>query len=168
MLDLFENDDMGALFSEDRLHRYRLWRIWDKEKPLVMFVGLNPSKANEARNDPTINYVGDFSKKWGYGGFYMMNLFSIVSSDPKILVTCPDPIADNDSHLNEVSGMCKDVVFAWGKFTQAQERRLIIEEMFPNAMCIGKKEGHPYHPLWAGMWAPKSIKETFTHPIKFK
>lgn len=167
-MDLFSNDDHGALFTEDGLHRYRLWRIWDKSKPLAMFVGLNPSTANEAKNDPTIYNVIKFCERWGYGGFYMMNLFSIVSSDPKVLNTTTDPILDNDTHLKHVAGLCKHIIFAWGKFTQAQERRKAVEGMFPEAMCIGQKDGHPFHPLWAGMWAPKELKQTFTHPVKFK
>ena len=55
MQDLF--DDNGADFSPDRKHRYSLWRIWDRSKPLVMFIGLNPSTANESDNDPTIRSV---------------------------------------------------------------------------------------------------------------
>lgn len=61
--------DFGADFSNDRKYRYALWRIWDRTKPLVMFIGLNPSTANETENDPTIKSVGRISKNNGYGGF---------------------------------------------------------------------------------------------------
>lgn len=166
MTDLFE--DNGALFSEDRQHRYRLWRIWDKSKPLVMFIGLNPSTANEAKNDPTIRYVVDFCKRWDYGGVYMMNLFSVISSDPKVLLTCADPLRDNDHHLTEIAEKCKDVVFAWGNFKQATDRREVIAARFPYALCITLRNGLPAHPLWAGMWAPKHLKEQFYKgPVKF-
>ena len=43
-----------ALFSKDRVYRYALWRIWDLKKPKVLFIGLNPSTADEIKNDPTI------------------------------------------------------------------------------------------------------------------
>ncbi len=33
--------DFGAEFSECRQYRYALWRMWDRSKPPVMFVGLN-------------------------------------------------------------------------------------------------------------------------------
>ncbi len=169
MSDLFTWSDDGALFSKDRLHRYRLWRIWNKDKPLVMFVGLNPSKAKESKSDPTIDCVRKFCERWEYGGFYMMNLFSFVSPHPEDLLTCWDPIRNNDDHLKEVAALCTGgVIFAWGKFEQAQARRLAVEKMFPEALCIGKKEGHPFHPLWAGMWAPAAVKDTFTQPVKFK
>jgi len=66
--------ESGAEFSECRKYRYALWRIWDKSKPLVMFIGLNPSTANENVDDPTIRSVCRMTKNNGYGGVYMMNL----------------------------------------------------------------------------------------------
>jgi hypothetical protein len=46
MKNLFE--DNGAEFSTDRKYRYALWRKWDAINPLAMFIGLNPSTANES------------------------------------------------------------------------------------------------------------------------
>ena len=37
----------GAEFSPCKKYRYKLWRIWDDTLPLVMFIGLNPSTADE-------------------------------------------------------------------------------------------------------------------------
>ena len=79
----------GATFSIDRKHRYSLWRIWDAELPFVMFIGLNPSTANEDENDATIRSVERISKSNGYGGFYMMNCFAYISTDPKLLMHNP-------------------------------------------------------------------------------
>ena len=140
----------GAEFSEDRKYRYALWRIWDKSKPLVMFIGLNPSTANETEPDPTIRRVMSFARKWGFGGFYMMNLFGIVSADPSVLVTGKgDPVGDNDHWLEEISKKCDNVVFCWGAFEQARYRSRKVIAMFPNALCLKKtKEGHPWHPLY--------------------
>ena len=52
MLDI--TTESGALFSRDKKYRYALWRVWDFDSPSVMFIGLNPSTANEKVNDPTI------------------------------------------------------------------------------------------------------------------
>jgi hypothetical protein len=146
-MNLFE--DNGAAFSPDRQYRYALWRIWDKSKPLVMFIGLNPSTANESGNDPTINTVRALSMYWGYGGFYMMNLFAIVSSDPSVLKTHPDPLGENDGWIEKISQQCKTVVFAWGAFKEAKERCQKIMDQFPDALCIKiLKDGSPKHPLF--------------------
>lgn len=139
----------GAEFSPDRKYRYALWRIWDKSKPLVMFIGLNPSTANELEQDHTITRVFGFSEYWGYGGFYMMNLFGIVSSKPEILLTDPDPLGDNDHWLDKVSVECDMVLFCWGAFKQARLRAEEIKLRFPGAYCLKKtKGGHPWHPLY--------------------
>ena len=157
MTDLFGNESQdlartmisGAEFSEDRKYRYALWRIWDKSKPLVMFIGLNPSTANEVEADPTIRRVTRFAEDWGYGGFYMMNLFAIVSSKPEVLLTDPDPIGFNDYWLWHFAQFSERIVFAWGSFKQAHSRAEEIKKRFPGAYCLKKtKDGHPWHPLY--------------------
>lgn len=154
MQDLFGTElavtmDAGAEFSPDRKYRYALWRIWDKSKPLVMFIGLNPSTANETQSDPTISRVMDFSKRWGYGGFYMMNLFGIVSSKPEILLTHPDPQGMNEQWLDIIRPKCQRVIFAWGSFKEAKDRAKEVIRRFPYSYCLKKtKDGHPWHPLY--------------------
>lgn len=120
MQNLFE--DNGAEFSACRQYRYALWRIWDKSLPLVMFIGLNPSTANELEPDPTITRVRGYADAWGYGGFYMMNLFALVTPKPEILRQHKDPLGDNDGWIERVYPKCKTVVFAWGDFKEARER----------------------------------------------
>lgn len=157
--DVVVQEERGAEFSEDRKHRYALWRIWDKSKPLIMFIGLNPSKANEVDSDNTVTRVRNFAMNWGYGGFYMMNLFAYVSTDPRRLVSCKDNTL-NDSWLNTVRKSCKDVVFAWGAFKQAKERSKKVIEMFPDALALKiTKDGSPWHPLYVS---------SKIQPIKFK
>lgn len=42
-----------AKLSDCRTYRYELQRIWDESKPYAMFIGLNPSTADETEDDPT-------------------------------------------------------------------------------------------------------------------
>ncbi len=143
-------EDKGAVFSEDRKYRYALWRIWDPTKPLVMFIGVNPSTANEVKTDATITRVRNFASDWGYGGFYMMNLFGIVSKYPEVLVTDPNPVGDNNGWLEKIAARCSTVIFAWGAFKQAKERCKDVIAMFPDACCLKhNKDGSPMHPLMA-------------------
>ena len=65
-----------ATFSSCKKYRYSLFRIWDEDKPLVLFIGLNPSTADEKEDDPTIRRCINFAKQWGYGGLIMGNLFA--------------------------------------------------------------------------------------------
>jgi hypothetical protein len=148
---------IGADFSEDRKYRYCLWRIWNIYKPLIMFVGLNQSTANEVSNDPTIKSVCRIAKNNGYGGVYMMNCFPIIFSDPSVLNDFDKSIHDqwqltlNDRKLREVGLLVKDTCFAWGNFNIVREshRDTDLIKMFPNALCLHKnKNGSPKHPLY--------------------
>ena len=51
-----------AKISSDGKYRYSLVREWDKEKPKVLFIGLNPSTADEKTDDPTIRRCIGFAK----------------------------------------------------------------------------------------------------------
>ena len=51
----------------------------------MMFIGLNPSTADERLDDPTIRHCVGFAARWGYGGIFMCNVFTLVSTDPKKL-----------------------------------------------------------------------------------
>lgn len=149
-------EDSGADFSKCMKYRYALWRIWDRTKPLVMFIGLNPSTANEADNDPTIDSVLRITKSNGYGGFYMTNCFPIISSESKIVrdwyySLTGHYMAMNDMKLKEVSEKCDAIVFAWGNFKIIKEtkRDKQLAEMFPNAQALFiNKSGSPKHPLY--------------------
>jgi hypothetical protein len=144
-----DNTLIGAHFSECRQYRYALWRIWDKQKPAVMFIGLNPSTANELTDDPTIRRVKSLAMNWGFGGVYMTNLFAFVSAYPEDLLKCADAINDNDQWLINISALSSEVIFAWGNFKEAQERAKQVIAMFPNAKALHiNKNGSPKHPLY--------------------
>ena len=146
-----DTDDSGALFSENRKHRFALWRIWDRSLPLVMFIGLNPSKADEVDPDPTIKSVGRIAKHNGYGGIVMMNCWTFVSTDPDGIMHNEMSDTWNDNYMTMLSSRCKDVVFAWGAFKVVKEkgRDKELTEMFPKAKALRiNKDGSPMHPLY--------------------
>lgn len=143
-------DDSGAMFSEDRKYRYALWRIWDRSLPLVMFIGLNPSTADETDPDPTIRSVGRIAKYNGYGGIVMMNCFAYVSTNPDDLIVHEDD-KKNEAWLIFMESHCKDVVFAWGAFAIIRKTRIDekIFRLFPTAKALHiNKSGSPKHPLY--------------------
>lgn len=140
----------GADFSENMAFRYRLWRIWDATKPKAMCIGLNPSTANGSKNDATISILIRMLTKLGYGGFYMMNCFPYITSNPKLLMHSPENNEMNNNALISTSALCDVVIFAWGGFDVIKKlgRDKELIEMFPNAKCFDKsKDGSPIHPL---------------------
>lgn len=149
--DLFSTDN-GASFSEDRKFRFSLWRIWDAAKPLVMFIGLNPSTANENTDDATIRRVKSIASNLGYGGVYMMNCFPFISTDPAKLKFgyTNDSQYQNYYTLQDVAEKCQDVIFAWGNFKEVTEDiQEVLITYFPNAKALHiNKNGSPKHPLY--------------------
>lgn len=143
----------GAMFSDDRKRRYFLWRIWNDTKKTALCIGLNPSTAKEDKNDPTIFRLNKVLSELGYGGLVMVNLFTIISPDPGIVIT-PDARDNEKFDLGMIFGQalsCQEVIFCWGDFPDIGERANKVIQMFPDAVCFGKnKNGTPWHPraLW--------------------
>ena len=61
MSDIYKR---GAILSRNRLYRYVLWREWDARKGTCVFIGLNPSTADETVDDPTLRRCINFAKDW--------------------------------------------------------------------------------------------------------
>lgn len=140
-----------AIFSEKREYRYVLWRIWDTKKPMVNIIGLNPSTADELNDDPTMRRCASFAKSWGYGGYYMTNLFAYRTAYPTELFKVNDPIGnDNDKWIIEIASRVDKVILAWGVNGTFKNRDSEVYELVKSkSFYIGlTKEGHPKHPLY--------------------
>jgi len=146
--DLFNLD--GALFFDDRRYRYALWRCWDTDNSPAMFIGLNPSTADEHFDDATIRRCKRFAKDLGYGGLVMANLFALRSTDPQTMLNHNDPIGlHNDKYLMELSRSAGLVIAAWGNHGLHLDRAAAVESLFPKLYCLGTpKKGQPKHPLY--------------------
>ncbi len=140
----------GADLSYDRVYRYSLYREWSKSKSMIMFIGLNPSTADENEDDPTIRRCVKFAKDWGHGGIYMLNLFALRTKDPKILLKHPSPVGQkNDFILKEIATDCLTIVAAWGTKGNYLNRDKEVISIMPLMHCLGiTKDGHPKHPLY--------------------
>lgn len=80
-----------ASFDESRTYRYSLIRRC-AEGPICVWVLLNPSTADERKDDPTIRRCGGFSKSWGFGALEVVNLFAFRATDPRSLWLAMDPV----------------------------------------------------------------------------
>ena len=137
-----------ATFSECRKYRFVLTRHWEELKPTAMCIGLNPSNANAEKDDPTIRILCKALKNLGYGTLHMLNLYSLVSSNPRKLLECADPQNNNDEWLKEYGEIADEVIFCWGSFKNISWRAKQIIKLFPDAKCFGRnKDGSPIHPM---------------------
>ncbi|MFC1234424.1 DUF1643 domain-containing protein [Vibrio sp. F74] len=140
----------SAVLSECRKYRYELWRIWDDSKPYAMFIGLNPSTADEVEDDPTIRRCINFAKDWGYGGLCMANLFAFRATQPEDMKKAKDPVgARNNDSLLSLSRSAGVVVAAWGNdgafLGRSSEVKAVLQDL--TALKVNKS-GEPAHPLY--------------------
>lgn len=143
-----------ANLSPDRLYRYWLLRVWDDSLPLLCVIGVNPSKADEKDDDPTIRKTIGFGKKLKYGGVLMLNVGAFRATDPREWKTAADPFGPKNSipHLKKYIARFNPVciVAAWGKNCKSQLhpfRAAEIVNEIPNLMCWGRNtDGTPRHP----------------------
>ena len=123
----------GARFSDDRRYRYLLTRRVGTGKKRVMFLMLNPSTADEVRNDPTIARCIGFASSWDCGWLYVTNLSPLRATDPADVLRVgpePDDVWDtNVENILETAMCCDFTVAAWGNHGAAEGRadRVIAE-----------------------------------------
>lgn len=142
--------EKSAILSADRKYRYVLTRIWDETKPTVVFIGLNPSTADEETDDQTIRKCIAYAKRWGYGKLIMVNLFAFRSTDPSLLKKVEDPVGpDNDSYIQKYVSESDLVIACWGNQINLLNRDKNLMDMVPNLFCLQRnKNGTPHHPLY--------------------
>lgn len=141
----------SARFSPCRRYRYELWRRWDESKPYAMFVGLNPSTADEVDDDPTIRRCIRFARDWGFGALCMTNLFALRATDPKVMLAHSEPEGpENDQTLLRAAYAAGIVIAAWGAHGGHRERDQWAQWAMLNKLHhLGlTKDGKPRHPLY--------------------
>lgn len=161
-----------TVFSPCRKYRYTLWREWDIDmmagcaddcpnaRRYLMVIGLNPSTADETKDDPTIRRCIAFAKSWGYGSLCMTNLFAWRETDSTLLKSVANPVGeDNQHHLLQNAAGAGMVIAAWGTKGSLLCQDLTVRQWLAGINvqlhCLRKtKEGHPEHPLYL----PKSTK----------
>ncbi|MBY0473759.1 MAG: DUF1643 domain-containing protein [Nitrosomonas sp.] len=151
----------GCIFSPCRTYRYTLWRNWIGGAGYAMFIGLNPSTADELQDDPTVRRCINFSKEWGFSALCMTNIFGYRATDPQVMKAVSDPVGpENDEMLIDVAKNAGVIIAAWGTHGVHHRRAEKVKQILGDKlMCLRlTKEGYPAHPLYL----PKNLK-----PISF-
>lgn len=155
----------SAEISDDGLYRYELRRAWGPSLRTMTFVMLNPSVADALRDDQTIRRCLHYARREGCGRLLVVNLYALRSTDPKALLTHPDPVGPlNDETLARVLADTLDhatlkplpVVAAWGgKAGPDRVARFLELARGRPLLCLGEtKDGAPRHPSRLGNEQP--------------
>jgi hypothetical protein len=159
--------ETGAEFSPCRRYRHRLWRAWDAALPTCAFLGLNPSTADEIRDDPTIRRCVAFARAWGFGRCEVLNLFGWRSTDPMGLLRRRRASREADDRaLAHVMGGASRLVLAWGTHRRIHrvlaprvgDVRRLVDAVASQLRARGRPieigtlgtnaDGSPRHPLY--------------------
>ena len=139
-----------AVFSSCGRYRYDWYYRW-ADGPCVMFIGLNPSKANGQRTDATVRRCIAYAKRWGFGAVRIVNLFSWIDTDPAAMIVAAEPVGPrNDRHLKARAADADLIVAVWGTHGSHLGRDLAVRRFFKgrlHALAINK-DGSPAHPLY--------------------
>ncbi len=116
----------GARFNKDRTRRRLLWRAWDNKKPLCNFICLNPSTADEVKNDQSVAKMIGFSERLGAGSLVVTNIFDIMTTHPKDLYNWFSSkelnSRANDKTIVEFANQATWVILAWGNHGKLLDR----------------------------------------------
>lgn len=112
----------GASISPCGQFRWWLKRVWDAQKPQVLYVMLNPSTADSELDDATIRKCIGFASRLGFGGFQVANLCPYRARNPKDMfrwITQHPIILEKEYQaMNILLRMARDLdmpaILAWG------------------------------------------------------
>lgn len=140
------------LYSDDKLHRYKLRYTWGSEKKPIMFIMLNPSYTRpEGQLSSTTEKIIKYAKQNKYGSLYVGNLFSYITPTPYILFDATFPIttAENDIALKQMANESKRIIYAWGRWEFAKRRIVdVMETIVPGGdILYVNSDGSAAHPL---------------------
>ena len=141
-----------AKFCKTKQNRYFLKREWDNSKGLLLYILLNPSVADEKKDDPTIRRLISFTSNFNYGGFLVGNIFTTITPNPKEIDRSKGISDKNFDKLLKLINKVDQIVYGWGNSVEEPQ---LLKKLVLDPKCFGKNlNGAPKHPLYL----PKNSK----------
>ena len=148
----------NARFSACKSYRYSLGRSLSEGSGKAVFIGLNPSTADQAEDDPTIRRCVGFAQVWGCVGFAqawgcssmeIVNLFAYRATRPEEMKRSAKPIGrNNDRWIATAISEATLSIACWGNHGELLRRSESIRDRYPKLLCLGiNASGAPKHPL---------------------
>jgi hypothetical protein len=144
-----------AVFSACGKNRYWLRRnLTGHTDKHVLWIMMNPSRANETTNDTTTTMTANISRRHGYDVHGVVNLSPVIEADSTKL-TATDGASDplNDQAINRALSWIRrqrgDVVIAWGASRHLKQREAQVLQQLrrQNLLCLGLNgDGSPRFP----------------------
>jgi hypothetical protein len=162
-----------AWISPCGYYRWELVRTWASGKPTLLYVMLNPSTADDTKDDATLRRCLSFADRHGYGSIRVVNLFAFRATSPAVMRRAEDPVGEKcDEVIRRNVRRTDDVCLAWGALAGrvAKRRAEAVLKMLrrtlaelkeytdnadgavpreiPRLLCLGTTlSGQPVHPV---------------------
>jgi len=149
---------MSAILSPCRAYRYQLHRNVDifGLKTFAYF-GINPSTADEGRDDKTVKRWIGFTIRNKGKDFFVGNIYAYRVTDVNQLADIEDSVGpDNDYHIDDIIEKSDVLVACWGSRDKLPDQlhpriEQVLAKLHASSkpvMCFGlTKTGDPKHPL---------------------
>ena len=132
---------------------------------ILLVCMLNPSTADEEKNDPTISRVSRLAENGGYGQLLVLNLLAIRATKPSDIWSHQNPFGEDnwqtwDNALKELNPDRDTISVAWG--CAPKDRNQLLQFMralvkassclkswaSPIMTWVENLDGSPRHPLY--------------------
>ncbi len=155
-----------SIFNDERTHRFLWKQVWNKDKPLMAVIMLNPCQADNIITDTTTSLViNNVARLEEYGGVEIVNLYSLLTPKLHFRWNADEELndAENDKYIIKAAEECETVVLGWGKSVDNNQRIAErVEKVIDNLsihkeklmyLTDGERVGlHPLTPTLRTMW----------------
>lgn len=153
-----------ATFSTCRLFRYLLEHDFGGTGPVISLGMVNPSIADDEKNDATMTKVDGFAHRLGASKVIVWNKYALIDKDVRVLRRAPDPIGpDNNEYIAQAIRGADIHIVAWGPLSKLpkplrnrwREVEAVLMMSDAKPMCWGTaQDGQPRHPLMLAYATP--------------
>ncbi len=121
----------------DDTYRYSLSRTWDINKPVLFFITLHPTRADDHEDDALIKKCSAYAKQHGYGGIILGSLFAYRANNISEVKKACDPVGTyNDVSLLESHQRAEKTIAIWGNAGTFKGRADEVTTLLPGLLCL--------------------------------
>ena len=159
-----------GIYSDDDTHRYLLARIWDKKKPIPLFISKRSGQADGIYLELTNSLITNNLYTLGYGGYYSVNLCSGIFGKTETLAD-----EETDKIIAEYAKKASEVILSWGNLTRndLKEREVkVLKSSKKRVLAVsdgnGKENVHILTPSVRNSFSlvEVNVKEMLAHTEK--
>jgi hypothetical protein len=152
-----------AMFSACGRYRYWLRRNLTANRDRhVLWIMMNPSRANEDMNDPTTTMTTGISARHGYGVHGVVNLSALIEPNSASLTadagaTDPVNLQAVERALGWIARHKGDIVIAWGasRHLKSRGKDMLFRLRRRRLLCLGHNaDGSPRFPKYIPAASP--------------